>query len=102
MTPHRLANAAMTAAIVVTMAATLSTAHLLDHQPDRRAEQAESSALADAQKAAERQARKERAAQHDCTQAHGPQAAARWLDDAQYICTDRFGRTAVTVAGGLR
>lgn len=102
MTPHRLGNIALTLAIVLVMAATLSTAHLLDHQPDRRAEHTQASTLAEAQQAAERQARKERAAQHDCMQSRGPQSAARWLDDAQYICTDRFGRTAVTVAGGLR
>ena len=102
MTTHRLINLALTAAVVLLIALPLSMAHLLDKQPDRRAETAQSTTLADAQRTAQRLALKERAASHDCTQSHGPQSAARWVDDVQYVCTDRHGRVAVTVAGGLR
>lgn len=101
MTPHRLANIAMTAAIVLTLAATLSTAHLLDHQPDRRAEHTQASALADAQQAAQRAARQERAAAQLCARMHG-NAGYRWSEDGTLVCTDHRGRVSVTVAGGPR
>lgn len=101
MTQHRLDNIAMTAAIVLTLAATLSTAHLLDHQPDRRTEAAQASALADAQKDAARAARTERAAAQLCAKTHG-NAGYRWSDDGTLVCTDHRGRNAVTVATGPR
>ena len=101
MTPHRLANIAMTAAVVLTLAATLGLSHLLDGHPDRRTEAAQSSALAEAQQAAQRAARQERAAAQLCARMHG-NAGYRWSDDNTLVCTDHRGRNAVTVATGPR
>ena len=101
MTPHRLANIALTLAIVLALAATLSLSHLLDGQPDRRTEAAQASALADAQQDAARTARTERAAAQLCAKTHG-NAGYRWSDDGTLVCTDHRGRVAVAVAAGAR
>lgn len=100
MTPHRLLNIALTLAVALLIALPLSLAHLLDKHPDRRSESAQANALADAQQAARQAARKEAGARHECSRAHGPQAAVRWVDDVQYVCTDRTGRTATVIAKG--
>lgn len=63
MTPHRLVNITLSIGAAVAVAALLSTGHLLD---DHSADWPESTALQDAQRQAERQARQERAAQQLC------------------------------------
>ena len=61
MTRHRIANLALTGALFLSMAAVLLGGPVLDDNSD---EWAQSSALADAQKAAQLEARTERAAHH--------------------------------------
>ena len=95
MTAHRLVNIALTAGMVAATAAILSTGHLLD---DRSDEWAQSSALADAQKAAQLEARTERAAQQLCVRIKGPNAAHKWTPSGELICTGNKGQGAVSVA----
>ena len=61
----------------------------------------QASALADAQQAAQRAARQERAAAQLCARMHG-NAGYRWSEDGTLVCTDHRGRVSVTVAGGPR
>ena len=96
MTLHRAINITLTAALVVAMASILSTGHLLD---DRSDEWAQSTALADAQKAAHAEQLRERAAAQLCVKLRGPGAGYRWTDDGYLVCHDhRNGRSAVVVA----
>lgn len=97
MTSHRLLNIGLTAIIVAAFVGLLSASHLLDREPDRRAEFAQSSALADAQKAAQRAARQERAAAQLCAKAYG-NAGYRWSEDGTLVCTDHRGRTLTAKA----
>ncbi len=96
MQAHRLANIALAAAAAAGFAALLSTGHLLDDNSD---EWQQSTALADAQKAAQVAARTERAAAQLCVRIKGPNAGYRWTDSGDLVCTDhRTGRAAVVVA----
>mgnify|MGYP003424465607 FL=1 len=96
MTRHRAINIALTTALVVAMASILSTGHLLDDNSD---EWAQSSALADAEKAARSEQLRERAAAQLCIKMRGPGAGYRWTDDGDLVCHDhRNGRQAVVVA----
>jgi len=96
MTAHRLVNIALTAGMVAATAAILSTGHLLDDNSD---EWAQSSALADAEKAARSEQLRERAAAQLCIKMRGPGAGYRWTDDGDLVCHDhRNGRSAVVVA----
>ena len=97
MKAHRLANVALATIIAGSFAALLSTSHLLDKEPDRRAEFTQSGALADAQKAAQAEARIERAAAQLCARRHG-NAGYRWSEDNSLICTDHRGRTLTAKA----
>lgn len=63
MTANRLINLTLTAGLAVALAAILGSSHLLD---DNSADWPASTALQDAQRQAERQARQERAAQQLC------------------------------------
>ena len=94
MNTRRLANIAMAGVIAATFAAALSTSHLLDRSDDKRAEWAESSALKDAQSAARKAARQERAAAQLCARMHG-NAGYRWAEDGTMVCTDHRGRVNV-------
>jgi hypothetical protein len=100
MTPHRLVNIALTAALVVAIATILSTGHLLD---DHSAEWNHSTALRDAQQQAQATARRDRAAQQLCVKLHGPGVAAAWDADDRLVCSARRGpaRTVVAKGGAL-
>ena len=63
---------------------------------DNKAEWQESKALSDAQAAAQREARLERAAAQQCARMHG-NAGYRWTQDGELVCTDHRGRVAVAV-----
>ena len=95
MTADRLINIALTAALTAAMATILSIGHLLDDNSD---EWAQSSALADAQKAAQIAARTERAAQQLCVRIKGPNAGYRWTASGDLVCTSNKGAGAVSVA----
>lgn len=95
MTAHRLINIALTAALTAAMATILSTGHLLD---DHSADWSESTALADAQKAAQLAARTERAAAQLCVRIKGPNAGYRWTASGDLVCTSNKGQGAVSVA----
>ena len=95
MTAHRLINIALTAALTAAMATILSTGHLLD---DHSADWSESTALADAQKAAQLAARTERAAAQLCVRIKGPNAGYRWTPSGELVCTNNKGAGAVSVA----
>lgn len=100
MTLHRIFNLIAAILLAAVIAATLATSHLLDAD-DHRAEWAESSALADAQKQAQRAARQERAAAELCVKIKGPNAGYAWTDDGTLSCTDNRGRS-VRVAAAER
>lgn len=97
MQAHRLANIALAAAAAAGFAALLSTGHLLDDNSD---EWRQSTALADAQKAAQVAARTERAAAQLCVRIKGPNAGYRWTDSGELVCTSNKGVGAVSVAKG--
>jgi hypothetical protein len=96
MTRHRIANLTLTGALFLSMAAVLLGGTALDDKSD---EWAQSSALADAQKAARAEQLRERAAAQLCVRLRGPGAGYRWTDDGDLVCHDhRNGRAAVVVA----
>ncbi len=97
MTPHRTLNIAAALLLAAVIAAALSTAHLLD-QDDHQAEWTQSSALADAQKAARAEQQRERAAQQLCIRLHGPGVAVAYTIDGDVVCKARRGGGPVTVA----
>lgn len=95
MTKHRAINTAIGLLIFIGVSAVLLGGTALD---DRGNEWAESQALADAQKAAQLEARTERAAQQLCVRIKGPNAAHRWTASGELICTSNKGQGAVSVA----
>ena len=94
MTPHRIINITLAIAGAVGIAAVLSTSHLLD---DHSADWNHSTALADAQRAAQLAARTEKSAQALCQRIKGPNAAPRWTADGELTCVGTRGQ-AVSVA----
>ena len=94
MTAHRILNITLAIAGAVGMAAVLSTSHLLD---DHSADWNHSTALADAQRAAQLAARTEKSAQALCQRIKGPNAAPRWTADGELTCVGTRGQ-AVSVA----
>ena len=94
MTPHRIINITLAIAGAVGIAAVLSTSHLLD---DHSADWNHSTALADAQRAAQLAARTEKSAQALCQRIKGPNAAPRWTADGELSCVGTRGQ-AVSVA----
>jgi hypothetical protein len=97
MTAHRPVNITLTAGLAVALAAILGSSHLLD---DNSAEWAQSTALADAQKAARTEQLRERAAQQMCVKLHGPGVAATWDADDRLVCSARRGPARTVVSGG--
>ena len=95
MTPHRITNTAIGLLILIGASAILLSGPVLD---DRSGEWAQADALADAQKAAQLEARTERSAQRLCQQIKGPNAAHRWTPSGELICTNNKGQGAVSVA----
>lgn len=94
---HRLLNIALAVAI----AATLSCAYLLDGPDDHSAERDQAEAIELAQKAADVEARMERAAAQLCVKLNGPNAGHRWTDDHRLVCTTNKGRDPIIVGGTL-
>lgn len=94
MTKHRLLNWLLAAGV----AAALSCSYMLDGPTDHRAEWDQAEALELAQKAAEVEARMERAAAQLCVKLKGPNAGYRWTEDHKLVCTDNRGRAVL--AGG--
>ncbi len=94
---HRLLNIALAAAI----AATMSCAYLLDGPDDHSAERDQAEAIELAQKAADVEARMERAAAQLCIKLKGPNAGHRWTEDHRLVCTNNKGRYPVIAGGTL-
>ena len=94
MTPHRLVNLTLTAALTAALAAILLAGKPLD---DHSADWNHSTALADAQRAAQLAARTEKSAQAMCQRIKGPNAAPRWTADGELTCVGTRGQ-AVSVA----
>ena len=94
MNAHHILNITLAIAGAVGMAAVLSTSHLLD---DHSADWNHSTALADAQRAAQLAARTEKSAQALCQRIKGPNAAPRWTADGELTCVGTRGQ-AVSVA----
>lgn len=97
MNAHRAVNFALTFGLTVGIAAILSTGHLLD---DHSADWPESTALADAQRAARAAYLKEKSDARQCTHLHGPGAAMRYTADGDLVCSTKRGGGAVVVATG--
>lgn len=94
MTPHRLVNLTLTAGLTAAVAAILLAGKPLD---DHSADWNHSTALADAQRAAQLAARTEKSAQAMCQRIKGPNAAPRWTADGELTCVGTRGQ-AVSVA----
>lgn len=95
MTRHRIANLALTGALFLSMAAVLLSGPVLDDKSD---EWAQSSALADAQKAARTARQAELDAIKQCTALHGPGAAVAYTVDGDVVCGPRRGAGAQVIA----
>ena len=95
MTAHRLVNVTLTAGLTAALAAILLAGKPLD---DHSAEWPHSTALRDAQKAAQIAARTERAAAQLCVRIKGPNAGYRWTASGDLVCTSNKGQGAVSVA----
>ena len=94
MTAHRIINITLAIAGAVGMAAVLMAGPVLD---DHSADWNQSTALADAQRAAQLAARTEKSAQALCQRIKGPNAAPRWTADGELTCVGTRGQ-AVSVA----
>lgn len=101
MTPHRMVNIALLVAGVIGTAIVLLGGKPLD---DHSAEWQQSSALADAQRAAREARQVEQNAIRQCTALHGPGAAMGYTVDGDLVCGPRRGSGAVVIAsqGGAR
>lgn len=97
MTVHRLLNAAIGLAIFVGASVILLAGPILD---DHRADWPESTALRDAQKQAQAEARSERAAAQLCIKIAGPGVAPVWDTDGRLVCRARKGGAKTTVVAG--
>ena len=95
MSAHRALNLALTAALAIGIAAILSTGHHLDDHGD---DWAASTALLDAQRQAQADARRDRAAQQLCIRLHGPGVAPAWDADGRLVCSARKGPARTLVA----
>lgn len=65
------------------------------------AETVVSATTADAQKQAQAEARKERAAAQLCVKLHGPGVAHGWTPDGALVCTARRGPARTVIAQGV-
>lgn len=101
MTTHRALNIGLATLSAIVIAAMLSAGHLLDGPDDTSTQIDQASALADAQRHAIREARREHAAGQLCQRLRG-EAAYRWTDSNDLVCLDKHGRNAVVVAGGAK
>ena len=94
MTHHRILNITLAIAGAAAMATVLLAGPALD---DHSSEWNHSTALADAQRAAQLAARTEKSAQALCQRIKGPNAAPRWTADGELTCVGTRGQ-AVSVA----
>lgn len=94
MTTHRILNITLAIAGAAAMATVLLAGPALD---DHSSEWNHSTALADAQRAAQLAARTEKSAQALCQRIKGPNAAPRWTADGELTCVGTRGQ-AVSVA----
>ena len=94
MTTHRILNITLAIAGAAAMATVLLAGPALD---DHSSEWNHSTALADAQRAAQLAARTEKSAQAMCQRIKGPNAAPRWTADGELMCVGTRGQ-AVSVA----
>ena len=94
MTTHRILNITLAIAGAAAMATVLLAGPALD---DHSSEWNHSTALADAQRAAQLAARTEKSAQALCQRIKGPNAAPRWTADGELTCVGTRG-PAVSVA----
>lgn len=94
MTTHRILNITLAIAGAAAMATVLLAGPALD---DHSSEWNHSTALADAQRAAQLAARTEKSAQALCQRIKGPNAAPRWTPDGELMCVGTRGQ-AVSVA----
>ena len=94
MTAHRILNITLAIAGAAAMATVLLAGPVLD---DHSADWNQSTALADAQRAAQLAARTEKSAQALCQRIKGPNAAPRWTADGELTCVGTRGQ-AVSVA----
>ena len=94
MTTHRILNITLAIAGAAAMATVLLAGPALD---DHSADWNHSTALADAQRAAQLAARTEKSAQALCQRIKGPNAAPRWTADGELTCVGTRGQ-AVSVA----
>lgn len=97
MNTHRVLNSAAALLLAAVIAAALSTSHLLDLD-DHHADWPQSTALADAQRAAREAHAAELAAIRQCTALHGPGVAVAYTVDGDIVCKARRGGGPVTVA----
>ncbi len=97
MTRHRFINISLTLALAAAMAAILSTGHHLD---DHSADWPESTALQDAQRQTQADARRERADQLVCIEVAGPGSVPARDADDRLVCRARKGGAKTVVAGG--
>ena len=88
-------------ALAVGIAAMLSSAYLLDGPDDHSTEWALAETISLAQKAAQLEARQERAAAQLCMKLKGPNAGYRWTGDNQLVCTTNKGRNPVVAVKGV-
>jgi len=94
LTTHRILNITVAIAGAAAMATVLLAGPALD---DHSSEWNHSTALADAQRAAQLAARTEKSAQALCQRIKGPNAAPRWTADGELTCVGTRGQ-AVSVA----
>lgn len=97
MTAHRAVNLALTLGLAVALAAILGSSHLLD---DHSADWPASTALQDAQRQAQADARRERADQLICIEVAGPGSVPARDADDRLVCRARKGGAKTVVAGG--
>ena len=89
MTTHRILNITLAIAGAAAMATVLLAGPALD---DHSSEWNHSTALADAQRAAQLAARTEKSAQAMCQRIKGPNAAPRWTADGELTCVGTRGQ----------
>ena len=90
---HRLMNWALAAAICV-------LAGLVYHLDEPIAESIQQASLSDAQKQAQAEARRERAATQLCVRLHGLGVSHSWDADGRLVCKARRGNGQTIVAAG--
>lgn len=84
----------------ITAGAVTVLAGLVYHLDEPISKSIEQASLSDAQRSAQAEARRERAATQLCVKLHGPGVAHQWAEDGSLICRARRGSGQTMVAGG--